>query len=172
MDTANEPARCDPATEQTYRRLARALDALPQGFPPTSTGVELEVLKVMFTPDEAEIASRMSDAWEPAEEITGRAGLNPAISRPLLRMMSRKDLVLQKTAGETLLYHLNAFIVGSYESTMFRLQGGEAHRFAHLIEEYFAQSGALAGIMRPSPAIHRVVPAHGSVKTEDRKSVV
>lgn len=154
------------ATEPTYRRLARALDSLAQGFPATSTGIELEVLKMMFAPDEAEVASRMSDSWESTEEIAARAGLDPAASKPLLRLMSRKDLVLQRASGETLLYRLNAFIVGSYESTMFRLQGSDAHRFAHLIEEYFAESGALAGIMRPTPALHRVVPAHDTVKTE------
>ena len=40
-----------------------------------------------------------------------------------------------------------------------------AQEFAHLIEKYMADGGA-AGIMGPEPALHRVVPAHGTVKTE------
>ena len=166
MDKAKEPVTGDLAAESTYRRLAQSLDSLPQGFPPTSTGIELEVLKMMFAADEAEIASWMSESWESAEEIVARAGMDLETSRRLLRVMSRKDLVLQRASDGTLLYRLNPFIVGSYETTMFRLQGDEAHRFAHLVEAYFMQSGVLAGIMRPSPALHRVVPAHSSVKTE------
>ncbi|MFH1569196.1 MAG: 4Fe-4S binding protein, partial [Gemmatimonadota bacterium] len=39
------------------------------------------------------------------------------------------------------------------------------HELAHLIEHYMADGGA-AGIMRPQPALHRVVPAAGAVKSE------
>jgi ferredoxin len=39
------------------------------------------------------------------------------------------------------------------------------HEFAHLVETYMAEGGA-AGIMRPQPAIHRVVPAQNAVKSE------
>ena len=108
--------------EPTYRRLARSLDSLAQGFPSTSTGVELEVLKMMFAPEEAEIASWMSDSWESAEKIAARASLDPAASKRLLRVMSRKDLVLQRTSDETLLYRLNAFIVGSRQFRSDRLR--------------------------------------------------
>jgi NAD-dependent dihydropyrimidine dehydrogenase PreA subunit len=39
------------------------------------------------------------------------------------------------------------------------------HELAHLFEDYMAQGGA-KGIMGPLPSLHRVVPAHGSVKSE------
>lgn len=80
--------------------------------------------------------------------------------------MSLKGLVLKQASGESTTYQLNPFIVGSYEATMFRLQGDDAHRFAHLVEAYLSQSSVLAGIMGSSPALQRAVPAHGSVRTE------
>jgi NAD-dependent dihydropyrimidine dehydrogenase PreA subunit len=38
------------------------------------------------------------------------------------------------------------------------------HELAHLVEEYFHQGGA--DIMKPRPAIHRVIPAQSAVKSE------
>lgn len=36
--------------EETYRRLAQRLDALPNGFPATESGAELELLAKIFAP--------------------------------------------------------------------------------------------------------------------------
>ena len=43
-------------TEEIYQKLARHLDNLPGGFPPTETGVELRILRRLFTPEQAELA--------------------------------------------------------------------------------------------------------------------
>jgi NAD-dependent dihydropyrimidine dehydrogenase PreA subunit len=58
-------------------------------------------------------------------------------------------------------FRLAPFIVGIYES---QLEGMD-HELAHLFEEYMSDGGA-AGIMSPQPAIHRVIPAQGAVKSE------
>jgi hypothetical protein len=42
-----------------YVQLANALDQLPNGFPRTESGVELEILKRIFTSEEAKIASKL-----------------------------------------------------------------------------------------------------------------
>jgi hypothetical protein len=36
-----------------YRDLAKHLDRLPGGFPPSETGAEIRLLERLFTPDEA-----------------------------------------------------------------------------------------------------------------------
>ena len=36
--------------EEIYKKLAKHLDNLPGGFPPTESGVELRILKRLFTP--------------------------------------------------------------------------------------------------------------------------
>lgn len=42
--------------EQTvYEKLADVLDSLPNGFPRSESGVELDLLKKIFRPDEAEL---------------------------------------------------------------------------------------------------------------------
>jgi Na+-translocating ferredoxin:NAD+ oxidoreductase RNF subunit RnfB len=58
-------------------------------------------------------------------------------------------------------FRLAPFIVGIYEAQL----GNIDHEFAHLVEKYMADGGA-AGIMGPEPALHRVIPAQGTVKSE------
>jgi NAD-dependent dihydropyrimidine dehydrogenase PreA subunit len=58
-------------------------------------------------------------------------------------------------------FRLAPFIVGIYESQLEKMD----HELAHLVEDYLANGGA-AGIMKPQPALHRVIPAQKAVKSE------
>jgi NAD-dependent dihydropyrimidine dehydrogenase PreA subunit len=40
------------------------------------------------------------------------------------------------------------------------------HELAHLVEKYMLDEGGAKGIMQPQPALHRVVPTQGTVKSE------
>jgi len=37
-------------SEDTYVRLREFLDAMPGGFPATNTGIEIKILKKLFSP--------------------------------------------------------------------------------------------------------------------------
>ena len=56
-----------------YRELARQLDAIPNGFPATASGVELRLLAKLFAPEEAALAAVMRLTPEPAGDIASRA---------------------------------------------------------------------------------------------------
>ena len=43
-----------------YRQLQKHLDKLPVGFPPTKSGVEIDILKILFSKIEAKIALCLS----------------------------------------------------------------------------------------------------------------
>ena len=43
-----------------YERLANVLDATPQGFPRMKSGVEIKLLKLVFTPEEVSLASYLT----------------------------------------------------------------------------------------------------------------
>ena len=57
-----------------YRTLAQRLDSLPNGFPPTPDGVELQLLAYLFTPEEAALAARLRLTLESPEQIAQRLG--------------------------------------------------------------------------------------------------
>ncbi len=58
--------------EKIYNDLQKYLDRLPISYPATESGVELRILKHLFTPEEAEIAINLSMQLEPLERIYRR----------------------------------------------------------------------------------------------------
>lgn len=78
-----------------YQKLALHLDNLPGGFPPTESGVELRILKRLFTPDEAELALHLTLIPEGPRVIARRAKLNREETASLLEEMGRKGLIFR-----------------------------------------------------------------------------
>ena len=148
-------------TDEIFARLADALDRLPNGFPRTATNVELKILKKIFSPEDAALAGMLTGSFEPVEQIAVRAGLAPEeAGRQLFKMVRRGMVWIEKIDGQVR-FRLAPFVVGVYEASLELMD----HELAHLTEEYFANGGVL-GIMKPQPALHRVVPAQASIKTE------
>ncbi len=101
--------------EDIYKRLADHLDKLPAGFPPTDSGVELRILKRLFTPREAETALGLVMMPEPVEAIARRLGADPTILSDDLQKMSRKGLIFRMTKNGTTLYMAAQFVIGIWE---------------------------------------------------------
>jgi ferredoxin len=148
-------------TDDIYDQLANALDKLPNGFPRTPSNVEIPILKRIFSLAEAELAAQLRGEMDPIEVIAERFGLPVGEAMTRLINMARRGLVwYEKRAGKHC-FRLAPFVVGMYESQLESLD----HELAHLVEQYMADGGAV-GIMKPQPAIHRVVPAQSAVKSE------
>jgi ferredoxin len=149
-------------SDDVYARMAEALDRLPNGFPRTESGVELAILKKIFTAEEAEIASQLGREWAPFTVIVERVGMPAEEAKATLIALAKRGVLRSDQREGTLRFRLRPWIVGIYEE-----YGLEAmdHEFAHLVEAYFAEGGA-EGIMRPQPALHRVIPAQKAVKSE------
>ena len=58
--------------ENVYIKLQRHLNTQPVGFPATRSGAEIRILKHIFTPQEAEIATYLSYKPEPFETVFGK----------------------------------------------------------------------------------------------------
>ncbi len=56
-----------------YQHLAEFLDDLPAGFPRSESGVELRILRHLFTPDEAGLAVHLALIAEEAADVFTRA---------------------------------------------------------------------------------------------------
>jgi Na+-translocating ferredoxin:NAD+ oxidoreductase subunit B len=141
-----------------YERLADALNKLPNSFPRTKSNIEITLLKKIFLPEEANLAGQLTGTAEPVAIIAQRAGLSEEETANRLKSMMSRDCV--RGSASKGLYRLSPFVVGIYEAQLDRMD----HELAHLFEEYLEQGGI--EIMRPRPAIHRVIPAQSAVKTE------
>ena len=60
--------------DETYYKLAKVLDTLPNGFPSTESGVEIKLLKKIFSPDEAELFCDLRLVHETSDQIAQRTG--------------------------------------------------------------------------------------------------
>ncbi len=98
-----------------YLNLAKHLDNLPTGFPSTETGVEIRLLKRLFSPEEAKIAIGLKMKQEPVSEIAGRLGMDEAKIAPVLEDMSQKGLIFRKRRGDKPLYMAAQFVIGIWE---------------------------------------------------------
>jgi ferredoxin len=144
-------------TEEVYRRLAETLDAIPNGFPATESGVELRLLAKIFTPEEAALASVMSLTKEPADRIAARAGIDTRLARQTLKAMVRKGQILVGRQDRSLTFGLMPFVVGIYEEQLPRLD----QEMAELFEAYFQEAHGF--IAKHVPPIHRVIPVEEAV---------
>jgi electron transport complex protein RnfB len=145
-------------SDDVYRKLAQRLDAIPNGFPATESGVELRLLAKMFTPEEAALASVMRLKREPAADIAARAGVDPKAAYRTLKGMVRKGLILFRKDEGQLVFGLMPFAVGFYEEQLPRLD----EEMATLVEQYF-QENQMTGIALPAPAVGRVIPVEEAV---------
>jgi len=144
-----------------YADLADALNALPNAFPRTKTGSDLRLLEFMYSEKEAEFASQLSGNWETTEEIAKRLNkLTKETLSGLFALVREGKAWINKGEGKAK-FRLAPFIVGSYEAHINHMN----KEMALLVEDYM-NDGGVAGIMRPQPAVHRVVPTVESADLE------
>jgi electron transport complex protein RnfB len=153
------PAMANELNDLVYEHLAEALDKLANGFPRTSSNAEIRLLKKIFSNEEASLACQLSGSMESCDIISERVGLSAEQAEAKLTKMAEKGMLWDCEEEGKRLFRLAPFIVGIYEAS------SVDHELAHLVEEYLANGGA-AGIMKPQPAIHRVVPANKATKSE------
>jgi ferredoxin len=144
-----------------YEELACALNLLPGGFPRTQSGVELQILRKIFSPEEALVACNLTGNSETADAIAARVSLPHEEAEEKLKEMLNRRIIWGSKRDGVWKFQLAPFVVGFYEEQWDFMD----HELAHLFEQYLNEGGA-EGIMRPEPALHRVVPAHQAVKTE------
>jgi electron transport complex protein RnfB len=143
--------------EDVYRRLALRLDAIPNGFPATESGIELRLLAKIFTPEEALLAAEMRLKREPAEVIAARAGVDARTAYRTLKTMVRKGQIHAGRGDGELVFGLMPFVVGFYEEQLPRID----KELATLFEEYFQE--IRGGFVRHGPPVHRVIPIEEAI---------
>jgi hypothetical protein len=102
--------------EKIYRKLAKHLDNLPGGFPATESGVELRILRRLFSPEEAELATHLTLIPEEARVIGRRAKRPASETAARLDQMARKGLIFNIVPKKgPALYTAAQFVIGIWE---------------------------------------------------------
>jgi len=119
-------------SEDVYHRLAKVLDTLPNGFPTTESGVEIKLLRKVFTPEEADLFCDLRLTPETAEQIAARAGRPLEGLEERLKNMSARGEVRGMPVQGKLHFAMLPWILGIYEYQLGRLD----REFALLNDEY------------------------------------
>ena len=143
-----------------YKLLALRLDELPNGFPATEDGAELRLLEKLFTPEEAELASKLRMTLETHQQIAERIGGNPDQLRLVLKGMTKRGLIKAGKTEDGLGFELMPFVVGIYEYQV----GNMDAELPELFENYYQQ--AFAQVLSINPQVHRVVPVNQTIRTD------
>jgi electron transport complex protein RnfB len=144
-------------SEDVYLRLRAFMDTLPSGYPAAPTGVEIKILKKLFTPEQAELAVRLRPEPEGVRTIAARVGMNETELAPRLEEMAQKGCIFRLRDGEKRLYQAYQFIVGLYEFQLKNLD----REFCELFEEYLPYIGA--SIMSAKTRQMRVIPVESAL---------
>ena len=126
-------------TETVYEKLTDALNSRGTVTPALKSKKVFELLEELFTPEEAELATKMPlssiSAATLAKEI---AGGDPKGVESLLETMANKGLVTTRERDQVTVYSLMPLIPGIFE---FQFMKGEvndrAKKLARLFEDYF-----------------------------------
>lgn len=141
-----------------YERLARHLDDLPAGFARTKSGVELRILRRLFTPEEADLTLHLTLIAEEARIVALRAGMPVEEIARRLDAMARKGLIFPVcTPGKSPRYMVQQFVIGFWEGQVNRLTPELVRDF----EEYFETFGR-PEYWRKAPQL-RVVPVRQNI---------
>ncbi len=102
--------------KDVYKKLAVHLDQLPGGYPSTDTGVELRILRRLFSEEEARLALKLSLLPEEAAVIARRAKMPVPDIEEQLESMAKKGLIFRLSRKKRPpKYMATQFVIGIWE---------------------------------------------------------
>ena len=130
--------------DRRYDRLQERLDRNVTGAP--DSPAFRRTLEILFTPEDAELATQIPTKPIRVEKLAARLGLDPERLDERLTAMARRGLVFDLSKGEKRYVSLAPVVIGFFELTFMRA-GDDLPRaeLAKLFEEYFFEGdGAFA----------------------------
>jgi Na+-translocating ferredoxin:NAD+ oxidoreductase subunit B len=144
-----------------YERLREKIDqSIPITTPATKSKVEIEILKRIMSPDEAEIACLLSGQPETAETISKKAGMEAEKIKIILENIVKKGGIFKVYTAEPL-YSLAAMMPGIHEFQV----GKNTPDMVELFEKYYAEKHGEAVHSNRTP-FSRVVPIKETIPAE------
>jgi Na+-translocating ferredoxin:NAD+ oxidoreductase subunit B len=151
-----------------YRDLQKHLDKMPIAFPATASGVEIRILKHLFTPEKAKIALNLSAVPEPLERIYRRAeksGYSKAQVEEALDRLVEKGAILDGSflakgrKGKD--YSKVPFAIGMFELQVNKLTSEFARDAYQYMDEAFAKE-----LHRKKTSQMRTIPKNREIAPE------
>jgi Na+-translocating ferredoxin:NAD+ oxidoreductase subunit B len=140
-----------------YKLLAAKLNRTPNGFPSTESGVELKILRKIFSPEDAQMALKLRMRPESLKNIAKR------LRKPADQMQERLDSMVAKGQIASLKingaqsYIFMPFVIGIYEFQLKHID----KELSDLFEAYMPCLMPVIGGKKP--ALARVIPVNATI---------
>jgi len=161
-----------------YRKLQRYLDSLPIDYPETESGVEIRILKSLFTPQEAEIALKLKLILQEAKALfrpfKKKGWTLEQFSNKLLNLAKKGSINWIQSKEGINYYGIVYLAAGFYDFQIGKLTKELAKDFDQYFEEGFVSEMLENGIlqMRTVP-IEKSIPIEYNISNFDEiKSIV
>jgi NAD-dependent dihydropyrimidine dehydrogenase PreA subunit len=153
-------------TMDVYEKLREILDASPTGAPPSQSFDE--ILRLLYTPEEAAVAVHMTLFPRPLKSIASDAGMPIDEAARLLEVMAGKAVIFARQKGDQSLYGLLPTIPGLFEFPLMKgMVTPELERLGKLWDEYHREALGASFSGNPTP-IARVIPVEQSLEANTR----
>jgi len=147
-------------SDEIYHKLAKVLDSLPNGFPATPDGVEIKLLKKVFTPDEAELFCDLKLSFEAAPQIAQRTGRPVEGLEEKLSSMAKRGEIMGINFGDMKVFSMQPWAVGIWEFQINRMD----REFCELTEQYHKYFGR--DLLGRQPNVMRTVPIQEEIPAD------
>ena len=158
------------SSSDVYRKLQKHIDSnMPLAFPETESGVELRILKQLFTPEEAEIALELSAMPEPVNRIHKRLKNKISLEEleKKLNQLEEKGAILgpqmYEKLGKGKSYSKAPFLIGMYE---FQVGGRLTKELVKDAMEYIAEKYNDVLFTTKTSQL-RVIPVNQSIEPDN-----
>jgi Pyruvate/2-oxoacid:ferredoxin oxidoreductase delta subunit len=156
------------ATEaDVYRSLQKHLDKMPVGYPATKSGVEISLLKRIFTVEQAAIATHLDYKHKTVDQVFEKAradiGSKADLKRVLDETVSNGGIIRRRRDGREEYALLPLLLWGMYEHQLKRLNPAFLSDFGQYMMGEFGLELATSRLPKM-----RVVPIEESVEAKHR----
>ncbi len=136
-----------------YEKLRDRLDNMATGYPTTESGVEIRILKRLFSEKDAELFLRLSPKFEKPADVARRISRNRDEVEKQMEEMARKGLLFRLRTSNSVQYLIQPFIPGIMEFQVNNLDKG----LAVDIENYYT-NGLGKTIQGNGTPVMRTIP--------------
>ncbi|MCU0579223.1 MAG: 4Fe-4S ferredoxin, partial [Desulfobacterota bacterium] len=102
-------------SEDVYRSLQQRLDQYSMGFPATKSGIEIKILRYLFSEKDAALFLALSPALETPEAVAARLGRPPEEAAGQLEDMALRGLLFRLEKKGRVKYGAIPFVHGLFE---------------------------------------------------------
>jgi len=160
--------------DDIYKKLAGHLDDMPGGFPATESGVELRILRRLFTPEEAELALSLTLLPEEPAHVARRIHLPEEETARRLEEMAKRGLIYRMQPKDGPARYLAwQFVIGIWEFHVNSLDRGLVEDMAEYIPRLLNfETWKKAPQLRTIPVAQSIPVEHQVVSYESAESLV